>query len=85
MPDPQLTFRDKHAAHRSSLANQRTFLAWMRTALAFGAAGISLMQLFKHPGLQGLGGLFVATSIGCFVFGIHSFLANRRRRFQRDA
>ncbi|WP_019615839.1 YidH family protein [Psychromonas ossibalaenae] len=34
--------------YRFSLANERTFLAWIRTALAFLAAAIGLDQLAPH-------------------------------------
>lgn len=37
--------------YRFSLANERTFLAWIRTALGFLAAGVGLDQLaarFRH-------------------------------------
>lgn len=39
---------------RFSLANERTFLAWIRTSLALMAAGVALeaLGLGMHPGLQ---------------------------------
>lgn len=39
---------------RFSLANERTFLAWVRTSLAFSAAGVALEALAPpiHPGLR---------------------------------
>lgn len=39
---------------RFSLANERTFLAWIRTALAFLAGGVALelLGLELHPGLR---------------------------------
>ena len=39
--------------YRFSLANERTFLAWIRTALGFLAAGVGLDQL--APGLRHAG------------------------------
>ncbi len=33
---------------RFSLANERTFLAWLRTAVGFGAAGVALVSLDLH-------------------------------------
>ena len=35
--------------YRFSLANERTFLAWIRTALGFLAAGVGLDQLAPRP------------------------------------
>jgi putative membrane protein len=39
---------------RFSLANERTFLAWVRTSLAFSAAGVALeaLSLPIHPGFR---------------------------------
>lgn len=59
--------------YRFSLANERTFLAWIRTALALDAAGLVVIQLLpplRVPGarealgvgLIGLGTLLAATS-----------------------
>jgi putative membrane protein len=37
--------------YRFSLANERTFLAWIRTALALDAAGIGVVQLLPPLGV----------------------------------
>lgn len=39
--------------HRFTLANERTFLAWLRTALALMAAGVAVVQLVPEFGLAG--------------------------------
>lgn len=39
--------------YRFSLANERTFLAWIRTALALLAAAVALVQLVPPFGVQG--------------------------------
>lgn len=36
--------------YRFSLANERTFLAWMRTSLALVAAGVAVIQLLPEVG-----------------------------------
>jgi putative membrane protein len=54
-PDPRFT-----------LANERTFLAWIRTALAFVAAGVALEALV--PGLQP--GFRLAASVVLVLTGI---------------
>jgi putative membrane protein len=51
---------------RFTLANERTFLAWIRTSLAFIAAGVALEALV--PGMQP--GLRLAASIVLIVTGI---------------
>ena len=51
---------------RFTLANERTFLAWIRTSLAFIAAGVALDSLV--PGMQP--GLRLAASIVLILTGI---------------
>jgi putative membrane protein len=51
---------------RFTLANERTFLAWIRTSLAFIAGGVALDSLV--PGMQP--GLRLAASIVLIVTGI---------------
>jgi putative membrane protein len=49
--------------YRFTLANERTFLAWIRTSLALLAAAVALVQLvppFNVPGARTLLGLIVA-------------------------
>lgn len=62
--------------YRWSLANERTFLAWVRTSLALLAGGIAVIQLvpaFGNPGArQGLG-------IALIVLGIVLAAAAHRR------
>ena len=55
---------DEEPDYRFTLANERTFLAWIRTALALIAGGVAVVQLvpaFGIPGLRhGLGTLLTA-------------------------
>ncbi|MEV1294308.1 DUF202 domain-containing protein [Pseudonocardia sp. NPDC049635] len=53
---------------RFSLANERTFLAWIRTALALMAGGVALEALAggMHPGLR-LTAALVLVSTGLLV------------------
>ena len=39
--------------YRFTLANERTFLAWLRTALALLAAGVAVVQLVPEFGVTG--------------------------------
>lgn len=58
MPAPRARWRDREPLHevgespdyRFTLANERTFLAWIRTSLALMAAGVAVVQFV--PGLQ---------------------------------
>lgn len=51
---------------RFSLANERTFLAWVRTSLALSAAGVALeaLSLPVHPGFR------LAAAVLLIVLGI---------------
>jgi putative membrane protein len=40
--------------YRFTLANERTFLAWIRTALALIAGGVALVQLVPRFGITGV-------------------------------
>ncbi|WP_172650067.1 YidH family protein [Rhodococcus opacus] len=54
----------EHPDYRFTLANERTFLAWVRTALALMAAGVAVVQFVPGPTAirHGLG--FVLISLG---------------------
>ena len=43
---------DGHVDYRFSLANERTFLAWNRTALALVAGGLAVVQLLDDVGSE---------------------------------
>ena len=53
--------------YRFSLANERTFLAWVRTSLAFIAAAVALEQLVPTFSVQGVR---TALSVVLAVFGL---------------
>ena len=69
---------DEHVDYRFLLANERTFLAYLRTALALQLAGLAVLQFLTH-GHQALrlvlGVLLVV--VGSFV-GFSGFLRYRR-------
>lgn len=66
----------KEPDYRFSLANERTFLAWARTALALMASGVLLHQFASNLGPRWL---MHGASIGLTVFaGALSWLAYRQ-------
>ena len=74
MPDPD---------YRFTLANERTFLAWIRTALALIAGGVALMQLVPSFGITGVKhGLSVVLVV---LGGALAAAAVRRWRQVQDA
>ncbi|MBI3216178.1 MAG: DUF202 domain-containing protein [Mycobacterium sp.] len=60
--------------YRFTLANERTFLAWQRTALALLAAGVAVVQLLPELVIPGarhlLGGLLALLAILTAAMGL---------------
>ena len=60
--------------YQLSMANERTFLAWLRTSLALLAASVAVAQLvpaFRLPGSRTLLGIVLAvlgTFVACFAY-----------------
>lgn len=74
--------QDGEPDYRFTLANERTFLAYIRTALALDAAGLAVAQFVRGSGREGLSvGLgALLTLLGALV-AVISYLrwaANRR-------
>lgn len=67
-PDPRFT-----------LANERTFLAWQRTALAFMAGGVGIEALTAHSaGRDVLAAVLVVIGIGCAVVALRRWAGAER-------
>lgn len=65
-----LITHDRDAIHRTILANQRTFLSYLRTALTFFVAGIGFLKFFDTLILEIVGWVFIPIGITTFVVGI---------------
>ena len=65
-----------HPDYRFSLANERTLLAWLRTALALVAGGVAMAQFAPDLGISG-GGPVVA--LGLVLAGLATAAAGHRR------
>ncbi|MBF9221260.1 DUF202 domain-containing protein [Hymenobacter ruricola] len=76
MPDP-LSLTDRLALQRTRLANERTFLTYVRTSLAMLGFGLVLIQL--HPVRTGLLGYWaVAAAAVVMLIGFIRFRQRRR-------
>lgn len=68
--------------YRFSLANERTFLAWIRTALSLLAGAVAVVQLIPEFTLSGarvlLGGILAATGLLLSVLSYVRWAANER-------
>lgn len=74
VPEEELIVRDRLAADRTALANERTFLSYIRTALAFAAAGFGILQLYDQTGLIVLGWILISTGIIILIIGTIRFI-----------
>ena len=68
--------------YRFSLANERTFLAWIRTSLAMTAAAVAVVQLIPAFRIEGartvLGALLAASGLGTAVLSYKRWAGNER-------
>lgn len=69
----QLTFRDYLAIDRTLLANERSFLAYIRTALTLFIASISLIKFFDAQPVKLVGEIFLAGAIVIFMQGLRRY------------
>ncbi|CAG8581106.1 2449_t:CDS:2 [Funneliformis caledonium] len=72
---PSLVLENKASVARDHLANERTFLAWLRTSLSFVGIGVAITQLFRLKGESSKGGniigiVFIILGILFLGFGI---------------
>jgi putative membrane protein len=70
-----------HPDYRFSLANERTLLAWLRTALALVAGGVAMTQFAPDLGVPA-GGPVV--SVGLLLGGLATALAGHRRYVRNE-
>lgn len=65
-----LILRDYLAADRTVLANESTFLAYIRTALTFFIAGVTFIRFFDSLLIEVVGWLFIPLGIAIFALGL---------------
>jgi len=75
----RLTLRDHLAIDRTTLANERTLLGYVRTALALMVVGASALKFFESPVLMGLGWGFLASGVATFLVGLRRFWQMKRQ------
>lgn len=63
---------------RTLLANERTFLSYMRTSFAMALFGFAFIELSEKPISQDAGVAFVISGIALLVVGFLIFLFRRR-------
>ncbi|CAM2746746.1 putative membrane protein [Flavobacterium succinicans] len=73
-----LILREKLALQRTILANQSTFLSFLRTSMYFLIAGLSLRNLLKIEHSLYIELLLFTVSIIILIFGIYNFLKHQK-------
>ena len=68
--EEKMILRDYLAADRTVMANERTFLAYIRTALSIFAVGASFLQFFNSRVIQIVGWIFIPVGIIIFIIGL---------------
>lgn len=69
----KLILRDQLAVDRTILANERTFLSYIRTALALFAAGVFSIKFFDSILIEVIGWVFVFSGIITLTIGIQRY------------
>ncbi len=67
--------------YRFLLANERTFLAWLRTSLALQVAGLGVLQFLTH----GSDAIRYALGLGLVLAGSYVAVAGYRRYYANEA
>ena len=69
----RLDLREYLAVARSILANERTFLAYQRTALGQLAVAATFIHFFDHPVLTAVGWFLVPSSVATMGLGVRRY------------
>src|ERR1700710_2017578 len=82
MREPRWRLEGKEPDYRFTLANERTFLAWIRTALALIAAAVAVVQLLPPFSIRGgrgvLGAVLAVTGLAVAATAYFRWAANER-------
>lgn len=74
-----LILRERLAIQRTIMANQSTFLSFLRTSMYFAVAGVSLDQLVKLPGGHIIEYIFLVISAVVLVVGVINYVIQKRK------
>ncbi|WP_192823013.1 DUF202 domain-containing protein [Rufibacter sp. LB8] len=69
--------KDTLAIERTEFSNERTFLAYLRTALSLIIAGFSLHQFFNTNASMWLAAIIIPVGVVIGVVGLYKFMAKR--------
>ena len=74
-----LLLRENLALQRTILANQTTFLSFLRTSMYFLVAGLSIKNLFQVEGSIYYQVVFYFISAGILIFGTADYFRHKRK------
>lgn len=74
-----LILREKLALQRTILANQSTFLSFIRTSMYFLVAGISVNNLTTIPNKEAVEILLIGVAVVVFGIGLINFFSNSKK------
>lgn len=74
-PREALVLRDVLAIDRTRLANERTLLAWLRTAIMLAVSGVTLIKLFQSVFLmEAIGAVLIPVGLLTAAWGVRRYL-----------
>lgn len=74
-----LILRERLALQRTILANQSTFLSFLRTSMYFAVAGISIDRLLDLPGGRIYEYIFFVISAVVLVVGVVNYFVHKKK------
>lgn len=78
-PPVQQITHDRDAVVRLHLANQRTVLSYLRTALTFFVAGVSFIKFFDSLIVEILGWIFIPIGLATVAIGLYRYNVIRKK------
>jgi uncharacterized membrane protein YidH (DUF202 family) len=66
------------ALGRTVMANERTALSFLWTAIGLAGAGAGILKLWDHPGLDGLAFFFLTASVLMLALGWVGYWTRRK-------
>jgi putative membrane protein len=80
----EMILRDYLALDRTKLANERTFLAYMRTVIGLVASGVALNEIVQIAWAHVLGWICLALAPVCLFFGVFHFIKMKLKMDKLD-
>jgi putative membrane protein len=71
--------RDRLARRRTELANERTLLSYIRTAMGFFIVGVPAVWWLELPGVQALGVVSLVVGVAFLGVGVWQFFTIKAR------